>query len=234
MGSDHLAEGGDWLGRICEPIGLPWGTPPKPSNEMPVHWVEFRRGFWIAKTEITNEQYERFEPNHDRGDYSDGDREPVVGVTWGESEGYCQWLAERSARPVRLPSESEWECACRAGSQTEYCFGDDSSRLADYAWFSENSAERLHEVATRKPNRWGIHDMHGNARERCDDFWHDSLAATPPDGTAYRSGELPVRAIRGFGAFAAAWDCRSATRAGFFDGRAFETGFRPAFSISDD
>ena len=66
MGSKHLEEGGDWLGKICRPFGSPWGKHPEPSNEMPVHWVEFRSGFWIARAEITNAQYERFDPAHER------------------------------------------------------------------------------------------------------------------------------------------------------------------------
>jgi formylglycine-generating enzyme required for sulfatase activity len=82
MGSTHLAKGGDWLGRICARLGLPWGERPEPSDEMPVHWVEFPRGFWIARTELTNAQYELFDPRHERSEWSQEDDSPVVFVSW--------------------------------------------------------------------------------------------------------------------------------------------------------
>ncbi len=86
MGSTANAEGGDWLGKLCKPFGLPWGKQPEPSDEMPVHWVEFRRGFWIATTEITNAQYERFDPKHERREDSNGDNTPVVEVSWQDAK----------------------------------------------------------------------------------------------------------------------------------------------------
>jgi len=89
MGSTANAEGGDWLGMLCKPFGLPWGKQPEPSDEMPVRWVEFRRGFWIATTEITNAQYERFDKDHQRGEYSKGDDTPVVEVSWDDAKTYC-------------------------------------------------------------------------------------------------------------------------------------------------
>jgi len=118
MGSTHGA-GGDLLGRVCASLGLPWGEQPEPTDEMPVRWIEFARGFWIAETEVTNSQFERFDPEHERSEFSPGDAHPVVNVSWDDAKKYCAWLAEKSGLPVRLPSESEWEAACRAGSSTD-------------------------------------------------------------------------------------------------------------------
>ncbi len=96
MGSTHDEEGGDFLGKLCEPVGLPWGERPEPSDEMPVHWVEFRRGFWIARTEVTNAQYERFTPWHVRCEDSPGDDDPVTEVTWREANVWCARFSRKS------------------------------------------------------------------------------------------------------------------------------------------
>ena len=109
---------------------------------MPFHWVEFRDGFWIARTEITNAQYERFRKEHERPRYSEGDDDPVVDVSWEDARAYCAWLAEKSGLSVRLPSEAEWECGCRAGSRSEFCFGEDEERLSVYAWCGGDLVEK--------------------------------------------------------------------------------------------
>jgi len=88
MGSTFEARGGDWLGRVCAPFGLPWGKHPEASWEMPVHWVEFRRGFWVATTEITNAQFERFDPEHGLRVYEGGDH-PVDHVSWENARSFC-------------------------------------------------------------------------------------------------------------------------------------------------
>jgi len=242
MGSASEAEGGDWLGKICAPFGLPWGKQPEPwdemteSDEMPLHWVEFRRGFWIATTEITNAQYERFEPKHERIECAKGDDDPVVEVSWEDAKRYCAWLTMKAERPIRLPSESEWECACRAGSSREFTFGDEEADLRKYAWFDVNSEGRAHPVATKRPNRWGLSDLHGNAWEWCEDTYHATYNDAPTDGSAWTQGGqdcqgTPDRVVRG-GCFAyPAGFCRSAVRFGFRHG---SLGFRPAFVPSED
>jgi formylglycine-generating enzyme required for sulfatase activity len=237
MGSNEIAEGGDILGRCCARFGLPWGDQPEPSNEMPAHWVEFRRGFWMAKTEVTNAQYEAFDPEHERGEDSSGPREPVVAISWEEATKYCAQLSEMSGLPIRLPSESEWECACRAGSRWEFTFGEGESRLGTYAWYQANSGGRAHEVGTRRANVWGLHDFHGNVWEWCEDTYHPNHENAPADGTVWTRGgpewkpDTPFRVVRG-GAF----DCfpayvRSAVRGwGEPVYRFAYLGFRPAFS----
>jgi formylglycine-generating enzyme required for sulfatase activity len=241
MGSEKKARGGDWLGRWCARIGLPWGDQPKPSVEMPVHWVEFPRGFFIAETEITNERYEAFDLKHERSEYSAGDRDPVVDVSWEDAKKYCAWLSEKSGQAIRLPSGSEWECACRAGSKREFCFGDDEKLLGRYAWYDANSDNKVHQVGTRRANAWGLHDFHGNVWEWCEDTYHENYEGAPADGTAWTEGGeewkpgTPLRVYRGGGFDFGAEICRSAyryrSRPG---GRYRDLGFRPAFWQSEN
>ena len=230
MGSRESAEGGDLLGQWCSRFGLPWGDQPEPSNEMPVHWVEFPRGFFIAETEVTNAQYEAFDPKHERREYSPEDNDPVVDVSWEDAKKYCAWLSEKSGQAIRLPSESEWECACRAGSKREFCFSDDEKRLGEYAWYDANSDDKAHAVGTRRANAWGLHDMHGNVWEWCEDTYHENYQGAPADGTAWTEGGMewkpgaPVHVFRGGGFGYRAWGYRSATVY-----RPWNLGFRPAF-----
>jgi formylglycine-generating enzyme required for sulfatase activity len=234
MGSNKRAEGGDLLGRWCARFGLPWGDQPEPSREMPVHWVEFRRGFFIAETEVTNSQYEAFDPKHERSESTPGDNDPVMVVSWEDARKYCAWLGEKSGRNIRLPSESEWECACRAGSRREFCFGDDEKRLGEYAWFGANCEGGAHEVGTRLANAWGLHDLHGNVWEWCEDTYHENYEGAPADGTAWTEGGTPRPIYRGGGFDGRAEDCGSAVRGWFGPGfRWYYLGFRPAFWPSD-
>ena len=109
-------------------------------------------------------------------------------MSWEDAQAYCKWLAERSGLSVRLPSEAEWENACRAGSRTEYAFGDDPARLGQYAWFDENSDGRAHAVKTKRPNAWGLYDLHGNVWEWCEDTWHKDYKGAPEDARAWTEG----------------------------------------------
>ncbi len=240
MGSTHVADGGDLLGRWCARFGLPWGSQPEPSNEMPVHWVEFPRGFCIAETEVTNAQYEAFDPQHKRSEYSSGDSDPVLDVSWEDARKYCAWLSERSGQAIRLPSESEWECACRAGSKREFCFGDDWGQVSAYAWNNANSDGRAHEVGSRRANAWGLHDFHGNVVEWCEDIYHRSYEDALTNGAACTEGGVEpqgslFRVRRGGSWFLPPGHSRSADRFGYHPSRQEEgLGFRPAFRPSEN
>lgn len=124
-------------------------------------------------------------------------REPAEGT---EAQPVVEW--DRAANGYRLPTEFEWEYACRAGTETTYSFGDDETQLGDYAWFAGNSADRPHSVGKKKPNSWGLHDLHGNVFEWCGDWYepnnvtHDSnnrVTLTNPDGPLWGS----ERVLRG-------------------------------------
>jgi formylglycine-generating enzyme required for sulfatase activity len=132
-----------------------------------------------------------------------------------------------SGGKFQLPTEAQWEYACRAGSKTRYCFGDDEKQLGDYAWYSKNSGNKTHPVGEKKPNAWGLYDMHGNVWEWCQDWWKDGYYKESPvdDPTGAATGSF--RVIRG-----GFWDyparyCRSAFRG--LDGpgrRHYDRGFR--------
>jgi len=230
MGSEHLARGGDLLGQWCARFGLPWGDQPKPSNEMPVHWVEFPSGFWIARTEITNAQFAAFAPDHERTEDSPRDSDPVLDVFWEDAKKYCGWLSKQSGQAIRLPSEPEWECACRAGSNREFCFGDDEKHLSSYAWYLENSDLKAHEVGSRRANAWGLHDLHGNALEWCEDTYHENYEGAPADGTAWTEEGALYRVNRGGSSFSG-WDfCPSPRRDWDVPGGwSWNRGFRLAY-----
>jgi len=140
--------------------------------------------FWIGKTAITNEQYRRFRRGHP-GEAS----LPVFGVPWAEAKEACEYF------DGRLPTEAEWENAARAGSHAAWSFGDDEKRLGEYAWYAGNSGGTLHPVGTKKPNVWGLHDMHGNVWEWVADWYGPYTRAAQTDPSGPKTGE--ERVLRG-------------------------------------
>ena len=230
MGSEYLAEGGDLIGRICASLGLPWGDQPTPSNEMPVHWVEIAHRFWIAKYEITNMQYEAFSPGYVRCDQVREDLQPAVQVSWRDAVDYCARLSGRSGFEVRLPSEAEWEAACRAGSDAEFCYGDDIARLPKYAVGPSVLPGR---VGSRLPNEWGLFDVHGNVWEWCAD-WYDRYEDAPRDGRArIVQGRAVARVVRGGGALNPSTLCGAGARRGVYPKKTTAAiGFRAPRAVS--
>ncbi|MCX7050179.1 MAG: SUMF1/EgtB/PvdO family nonheme iron enzyme [Candidatus Sumerlaeota bacterium] len=135
------------------------------DSEGPVHTVTLDF-FWLGETEVTQAQYEVImgkNPSHFKG----ADK-PVENVPWDDAMDFCKKLSAKTGRTYALPTEAQWEYACRAGSSSKYCFGDSESQLGDYAWYSD---QQTHPVKQKKPNAWGLYDMHGNVSEWCSDWF---------------------------------------------------------------
>jgi formylglycine-generating enzyme required for sulfatase activity len=155
-------------------------------EQKPVHRVQITKPFYIGIHEVTNAQWKTVMGDTPEN-WSDADR-PVGSVSWSDAVSFCKKLSERAeekaaGRTYRLPTEAEWEYACRAGSKTRFSFGDDDGRLGDYAWYADNARE-THAVGQKNPNAWGLYDMHGNVWEWCGD-WHGAYspnAVTDPTG----------------------------------------------------
>ncbi len=168
------------------------------ANEKPVHEVEITRDFWMGVTEVTQEQWELVmggNPSHFKG----ADL-PVEQVSWDVCRDFLRKLNEKygdqaAGNKFTLPTEAEWEYACRAGSGGKWCFGDDKSKLGEYAWYCENSGGKTHEVRQKKPNGWGLYDMHGNVWEWCGDWYGPYGAGAIRDPQGASSGG--VRVLRG-------------------------------------
>ena len=126
---------------------------------------------------------------------------PAICMTQHAARKYCEWLSAKTGHYYRLPTEAEWEYACRAGSKTAYHFGDDPSKLGDYAWFTDNSNEQYQPVGRKKPNAWGLHDMHGNVSEWVLDQYQETYDAKATKNPLVVPNKLYPRVVRGGG-----WD----------------------------
>ena len=190
--------------------------------------VTITRAFELGKTVVTQQQWievmettpwkaeDEDEDEDEPPPTPEGDNYPAVSISWDDATEFCAKLTALEHKSgklpanqtYRLPTEAEWEYACRAGTTTAYSFGDAESKLGDYAWYDDNSNE-LHEVATKKPNPWGLFDMHGNVWEWCEDWHEDSLSGgDDPKGPSAGS----YRVIRGGSWGTIASFCRSADR----------------------
>ncbi len=197
-------------------------------DEAPRHRI-FLHSFLISKYPITNEEYQIFLqacPGRKTPFYWDDPRfndpkQPVVGVTWFDALAYCEWAG------YRLPTEAEWEYACRAGTSTRFSFGDRDTNICDYAWSSKNAEDRTHRVGAKKPNQWGLHDMCGNVWEWCADWYgEDYYTHCEPDNPQGPSHGRK-RVLRGGTFYYGSEQCRSAKRDGNLpERRSYDFGFR--------
>ncbi|MEM6437168.1 MAG: formylglycine-generating enzyme family protein, partial [Cyanobacteria bacterium P01_D01_bin.115] len=214
-------------------MGSPEGEAKSYGDERPQHRVTVS-AFCMGKFVITQAQYAAItskSPSH-----FEGENRPVEQVSWQEAIAFCKTLTSRTGRLYRLPSEAEWEYACRAGTQTHFYFGPtltsdianyDGTKLFDQGPTGEYR-EQTTEVGQFPPNAFGLHDLHGNVWEWCDDTWHDNYKNAPADGTAWtRNGTGDKRIRRGGSRLSSPWDCRSAYRyRTSLDCRYFNVGFR--------
>lgn len=221
------------------------------DDERPDHEVTIEEPFYLARSEITNAQFRRFRPAHDSGSYRghtlNQDDQPVVGVSWEEARAFCQSFE------LRLPSEAEWEYACRSGTDSRFLWGDDpaagqgwanaydqkSHGLLKLSWSPvdwEDEHVVTAPVGRYRPNPLGLVDMIGNVWECCEDSWHATYEGAPEDGSAWvESSGTGSHVLRGgsWGNFARG--CRPAIRHRLdADDSSYFVGFRPARSATDE
>ncbi|MDA1138447.1 MAG: formylglycine-generating enzyme family protein [Planctomycetota bacterium] len=204
------------------------------------HRVTVTKPFYMGKYEVTQAEWKQVtgkEPWKGQTYAKENSRHAATEISWQD----CQEFLGKAGSELRLPTEAEWEYACRAGTTTAYSFGDGSSKLGDYGWFSENASAKgersenasakgeryAHPVGQKKPNAWGLYDMHGNVWEWCSDWFGDYSSRTDTDPTGAQSGSYRVH--RGGSWCSDARSCRSAIRGRLIPGYWFNNvglGFR--------
>lgn len=163
------------------------------TDEKPVHRVNISRAFALGKTEVTQAQWRTIMGNNPSNFKNCSDNCPVERVSWDDAQIFIQKLNAKTGKQYRLPSEAEWEYACRAGGKNEYCGSND---LASVAWHKDNSGGQTHTVAGKQANAFGLFDMSGNVYEWVEDSYQDSYAGAPNDGGAWL-GDGAKRVLRG-------------------------------------
>ena len=236
-----------------ETVSIPSGTFVMGDNqcscdsEQPAHEVRIGYEFRMGKYEVTRRQYKQFMAETGIGDWDaahmPADDKAMKHVSWHAAKAFCHWMTMRDWKAGvlprgyewRLPTEAEWEYACRSGGTGKWCFGDDASQLEDYAWMRENSCTAVtnhltkgngetleidvngngetHQVGQKKPNRFGLYDMHGNVREWCEDKLHENYQGAPTNGIAWQSTDpTAARIMRGGAWLDSGDDVRSSHR----------------------
>ena len=191
------------------------------GDKKPQHQVTLTKGFWMGKTEVTQAQWKSLMGYNLSSD--EGDELPVTNVSWNDCQEFCKDTG------LQLPTEAQWEYACRAGSTDKYA---GTGNLDEMGWYSDNSGSKLHPVGTKHPNAWGLYDMHGNVSEWCSDWYGDypSGAVTDPQGSS--SGMW--RVMRGGNKYHNASDCTSSHRdSGILNGAYDHLGFRLVRTMSE-
>ncbi len=191
-------------------MGSPDNEQDRDNYEGPVHDVTFNYGFWIGKYEVTQAQWEAVTGENPAHGYGVSRNHPVYYVSWNDIQDFEEELTNL----FRLPSESEWEYACRAGTDTRFYWGDDPRYIDidDYAIYYLNDPDGTAEVGSKEPNSWNLNDMSGNVWELCEDNWHDSFEGAPDNGSAWLNQNRGDRIYRGGAYSINAWSCRSSKR----------------------
>ncbi|MEQ8791501.1 MAG: SUMF1/EgtB/PvdO family nonheme iron enzyme [Pirellulaceae bacterium] len=230
-------------GESAEAIARAFDSKPKNyEDEHPQHRVRITRPFHLATTEVTQGQWMAVmgtTPWKGEDYVKEGSDYPATYVSWDEAVEFCRKLSEKEGRTYRLPTEAEWEYACRGGSTTKYSFGASDTSLKDHAWFEVNAwdvdEKYAHSVGQKRANAFGLYDMHGNVWEWCQDWYGEDYYANSPGNDPRGPSEGSYRVYRGGGWSPAAWDCRSAFRSGYNPSlRISILGFRVALSPSGE
>ncbi|MEG4064956.1 formylglycine-generating enzyme family protein [Microcoleus sp. SVA1_A1] len=202
-------------------MGAPENEKESHSCERPQHQVSVP-AFLMGRYQVTQAQWKAVaglpqierelkpDPSHFKGDNL-----PVENISWLDAVEFCKRLSMHTGREYRLPSEAEWEYACRAGTTTTYSFGDDPAELENYAWYDENFGRKTYPVGEKLLNAFGLYDMKGNVWEWCADDWHGNYEGAPTDGSAWvdkNNNRSHSRLLRGGSWFDHAGSCRSACR----------------------
>ncbi len=213
------------------------------GDEQPIHEATLRE-FWMGKYAVTNAQWQAImgtKPSEKYDVKFQGENQPVIGVSWDNAKEFCQKASQKTGKSIRLPSETEWEYACRAGTTTPFHFGE--TITPDLVNYNGNNPygdapkgeyrEKTVNVDSFSPNAWGLYQMHGNVWEWCEDVWHENYNGIPQDGSAWLSGgEQVKRLLRGGSWINDAGNCRSAFRLRWDAGSRFNSfGFRVVVSI---
>jgi formylglycine-generating enzyme required for sulfatase activity len=254
-------------------MGSPETEEGRTDYEGPQHEVTLAP-FYMAVAQVTNAQYRRFKAGHEsenaeyrrwKADHGsgapdevtfNGNDQPVLSVSHEDATAFVQWLSTTEGDSAyRLPSEAEWEYACRAGTTTRYWSGDTEEDLDRVGWYFRNSGSRhlpsttkwdsgqvhgewacrSHAVGRKAVSPWGLYDMHGNVLEWCEDSWHGSYEGAPADGSAWIDKASRLRVIRGGSWAGPSMTARSAFRAGIPPGdRAISVGFRVARAVTTE
>ena len=210
------------------------------SDEKPSHSVKLK-AFSMSRTEITFAQYDYYiwrlkqaDKNNPDAYYPDDETDgranrPVINISWHQAQGYVHWLSKLKDQNCRLPTEAEWEYAARAGTNTQYYWGDTPSH--DYVNYDgkegKDQWENTAPVASLLPNKFGLYDISGNVWEWVEDKYHDNYQGAPTDGSAWLAGDIKHRVLRGGSWSESSYDVRSAVRVDYYPGfRLYFFGFR--------
>lgn len=206
--------GGVALEMVAIPAGsFMMGDEKGDADERPVHQVTIGKPFYLGKFEVTQEQWEAVmggNPSHFKGK-----KNPVDRVSWEAAQEFIGKLNEKfaaSGATFSLPTEAQWEYACRAGGSTRYGFGDAEGELAEYGWFADDAGRTTHPVGEKKPNVWGLYDMHGNVWEWCGDWYDGNYYSQSPASDPTGPSVVSSRVLRGGSWGDPAPYCRSASR----------------------